>query len=208
MKERKWYPWFVVGLLWVVALLNYMDRQMLSTMQMSIGETITPIKDPANFGRLMAIFLWIYGFMSPVSGAVADRINRKWLIVGSLGVWSAVTLMMGFCDTFDQIYWLRALMGVSEALYSCRTVAYRRLFHWVVTFFGDRHTYDRPLCGSGSWRFRRDGGSQLFMARDILYFWLSRYCICHNPYGFPPGETADRGRSGLNESYIRAGICV
>ena len=55
--------------------------------------------------------------MSPVSGAVADRINRKWLIVGSLGVWSAVTLMMGFCDTFDQIYWLRALMGVSEALY-------------------------------------------------------------------------------------------
>lgn len=117
MKERKWYPWFVVGLLWVVALLNYMDRQMLSTMQMSIGETITPIKDPANFGRLMAIFLWIYGFMSPVSGAVADRINRKWLIVGSLGVWSAVTLMMGFCDTFDQIYWLRALMGVSEALY-------------------------------------------------------------------------------------------
>ncbi len=117
MKERKWYPWFVVGLLWVVALLNYMDRQMLSTMQMSIGEAITPIKDPANFGRLMAIFLWIYGFMSPVSGAVADRINRKWLIVGSLGVWSAVTLMMGFCDTFDQIYWLRALMGVSEALY-------------------------------------------------------------------------------------------
>lgn len=115
--QSKVYPWVVVGLLWVVALLNYMDRQMLSTMQMSMGETIHPILDPVNFGRLMAIFLWIYGFMSPVSGAIADKLNRKWLIVGSLGVWSAVTLLMGYCSTFEQIYWLRALMGVSEALY-------------------------------------------------------------------------------------------
>jgi len=117
MENKKWYPWAVVGLLWVVALLNYMDRQMLSTMQMSIGETISPVKDPVNFGRLMAVFLWIYCFMSPVSGAIADRLNRKWLVVGSLGVWSAVTYLMGYCSTYDQIYWLRALMGVSEALY-------------------------------------------------------------------------------------------
>lgn len=114
---RNIYPWVVVGLLWVVALLNYMDRQMLSTMQQAIGETIQPIRDPANFGRLMAIFLWIYGLMSPVSGAIADRLSRKWLIVGSLLVWSSVTLAMGFCTTFNQIFWLRALMGVSEALY-------------------------------------------------------------------------------------------
>ena len=33
MKNTKIYPWIVVALLWVVALLNYMDRQMLSTMQ-------------------------------------------------------------------------------------------------------------------------------------------------------------------------------
>ncbi|MCF0175252.1 MAG: MFS transporter [Bacteroidales bacterium] len=115
--KSKFYPWIVVMLLWVVALLNYMDRQMLSTMQMSIGLTIEPVKDPVNFGRLMAIFLWIYGLMSPVSGAIADRLSRKWLIVASLGVWSAVTYLMSFCTTFNQIYWLRALMGVSEALY-------------------------------------------------------------------------------------------
>lgn len=50
-------------------------------------------------------------------GMVADRVNRKWLIVGSLFVWSFVTLMMGYCTDFNQIYYLRALMGVSEALY-------------------------------------------------------------------------------------------
>ncbi len=116
-QDRKFYPWAVVAMLWVVALLNYMDRQMLSTMQHSIGMDISAVADTANFGRLMAIFLWVYGCVSPAAGAVADRINRKWLIVGSLGVWSTVTLLMGYCSTFNQIYWLRALMGVSEALY-------------------------------------------------------------------------------------------
>lgn len=115
--NSKIYPWVVVGLLWVVALLNYMDRQMLSTMREAMQIDIADLESAVNFGRLMAIFLWIYGLLSPVAGAVADRINRKWLIVGSLGVWSVVTLLMGYATTFTQIYWLRALMGVSEALY-------------------------------------------------------------------------------------------
>lgn len=114
---KNYNPWIVVGLLWVVALLNYLDRQMLSTMQHSIGMSIPAIKDPANFGRLMAIFLWIYGIMSPISGSIADRISRKWLIICSLGVWSAVTSLMAYCTTYDSIFWLRALMGISEALY-------------------------------------------------------------------------------------------
>lgn len=111
------YPWVVVGLLWGVALLNYMDRQMLSTMKDAMQIDISELQSATNFGRLMAIFLWIYGFMSPVAGLIADRVNRKWLIVGSLFVWSAVTYGMGYATTFEQVYWLRALMGVSEALY-------------------------------------------------------------------------------------------
>lgn len=117
MRNKTYYPWVVVGLLWVVALLNYMDRQMLSTMKSAMMVDIIELESAANFGRLMSIFLWIYGFMSPVAGMIADRVNRKWLIVGSLFVWSFVTLMMGFCTDFNQIYYLRALMGVSEALY-------------------------------------------------------------------------------------------
>lgn len=117
MNIKKSYPWVVVGLLWGVALLNYMDRQMLSTMKEAMQIDIAELQSATNFGRLMAIFLWIYGFMSPVAGLIADRVNRKWLIVGSLFVWSAVTYGMGYATTFDQVYWLRALMGVSEALY-------------------------------------------------------------------------------------------
>lgn len=111
------YPWQVVAMLWFVALLNYMDRQMLSTMRPAMMEDISELVSAANFGRLMAIFLWIYAFMSPLSGIIADRLNRKWLIVASLFTWSAVTLLMGYATSFNQLYILRAVMGISEAFY-------------------------------------------------------------------------------------------
>lgn len=117
MKNSKIYPWIVVGLLWGVALLNYMDRQMLSIMKDAMQVDIVELQSATNFGYLMAIFLWIYALMSPVSGVIADRMSRKWLIVGSLFVWSSVTYLMGIAETFNQIVFLRALMGVSEALY-------------------------------------------------------------------------------------------
>ncbi|MEY3821181.1 MAG: MFS transporter [Bacteroidota bacterium] len=117
MTESKKYPWIVVGLLWVVALLNYMDRQMIATMRPSMQLDITELSQATNYGYLMAVFLWVYGSMSSFSGIIADRINRKGLIIGSLFVWSLVTFAMGFAKTFNTLYWLRALMGFSEALY-------------------------------------------------------------------------------------------
>ncbi|WP_298575231.1 MFS transporter [uncultured Porphyromonas sp.] len=115
--NSKYYPWVVVALLGGVALLNYMDRQMLSTMKDSMQVDIIDLQSATNFGRLMAIFLWVYGLMSPISGIIADNLSRKKLIVGSLLVWSSVTYLMGLATTYDQVFWLRALMGVSEALY-------------------------------------------------------------------------------------------
>ena len=117
LQNKKFYPWLVVGLLWVVALINYIDRQMLSTMQQNIANDIHALQNAEAFGALMAIFLWVYGISSPFSGAVADRVSRKWLIVGSLGVWSAVTYAMGLCHDFQSLMWLRGIMGISEALY-------------------------------------------------------------------------------------------
>jgi len=117
MKSSKNYKWIVVALLWGVALLNYMDRQMISTMRPAMQVDIEELRQATNFGHLMAVFLWVYALMSSFSGIIADRFNRKWLILGSLFVWSAVTLTMGYAETFDQLYWLRALMGFSEALY-------------------------------------------------------------------------------------------
>jgi MFS family permease len=94
-----------------------MDRQILATMRPAMQVDIVELQSATSFGYLMAIFLWIYGFMSPISGMIADKMSRKWLIIGSLFVWSGVTFAMGYATTFDQLYILRAIMGVSEALY-------------------------------------------------------------------------------------------
>lgn len=117
MINRKFYPWLIVALLWVVALLNYMDRQMLSRMQAEMKVDIVELQQAEAFGALMAVFLWVYGLVSPFAGIVADRISRKKLVVGSLFVWSLVTCLMGYASNFQQLYLLRALMGISEALY-------------------------------------------------------------------------------------------
>ena len=148
--NKKYYPWIVVALLWGVALLNYMDRQMLSTMKSAMMIDITELESATNFGRLMAVFLWIYGLMSPVAGMIADRINRKWLIVGSLFVWSFVTLMMGYSTDFNQIYILRAIMGSQRSLvHPCRTFADHGLSSGKNAIISCRNPHDRALHRTG-----------------------------------------------------------
>lgn len=114
-KSASFYAWLVVALLWFVALLNYLDRLMITTMRDSILADIH--MNDTQFGLLTSMFLWIYGIFSPIGGFLADKFSRKKLVVISLLVWSAVTLLMGFVHTFHELLVLRAVMGVSEAFY-------------------------------------------------------------------------------------------
>ena len=109
--------WLTVALLWPVALLNYLDRQMLAAMQLSVMTDITDIGTNANWGYMLGQFKWVYAFLSPVGGFIADRFSRRLTICGSLFVWSAVTWATGRVTTFDGLLWTRTLMGISEAFY-------------------------------------------------------------------------------------------
>ncbi|MFM2294816.1 MAG: hypothetical protein RLZZ350_1229 [Verrucomicrobiota bacterium] len=111
------YAWLVVALLFPVALLNYLDRQMLATMKASMVGDIPSITNKADWGWVLACFKWTYAGLSPFGGYVADRFSRKHVIGASLFVWSAVTWWTGHVTTFDQLVWARAFMGVSEAFY-------------------------------------------------------------------------------------------
>ncbi|HTN01860.1 MAG TPA: MFS transporter, partial [Planctomycetaceae bacterium] len=101
--------WLVVILLLPVALLNYLDRQMLATMKTSVMESIPSIRSNENWGLMLGQFKWVYAFLSPVGGYLADRFSRRYAICGSLFVWSAVTWWTGHVTTFNELLWARTL---------------------------------------------------------------------------------------------------
>src|SRR5688572_5441914 len=109
--------WLIVVMLVPVALLNYLDRQMLAAMKFSVMQDMPDIGLEANWGKVLALFKWVYAVLSPIGGYIADRYSRRHVIAGSLFVWSAVTWATGHVTTYDQLLAARALMGVSEAFY-------------------------------------------------------------------------------------------
>ena len=121
--------WLVVILLFPVAALNYLDRQMLAAMKSSVMTDIPSIGLEANWGFLLGSFKWVYAALSPIGGYIADRFSRRWTIVTSLFVWSAVTWATGHVQTFEQLLATRALMGISEAFYIPAALALVADFH-------------------------------------------------------------------------------
>ncbi|MFB2119984.1 MFS transporter [Parapedobacter sp. 2B3] len=112
---KPWYPWLLVGLLWLVAFLNYLDRILITTMRDPIVSEFS-LTD-AQFGLLTSVFLWSYGVFSPLGGYLADKYSRRNVIIFSVAVWSAATAWTGYVSSFEELVAARIVMGMSEAFY-------------------------------------------------------------------------------------------
>lgn len=121
--------WLVVAMLVPVALLNYLDRQMLAAMKSSMMADIPDIATNANWGWVLGSFKFVYAGLSPVGGYVADRTSRRHVIAASLFIWSAVTLATAYVTTFPQLIVARSVMGVSEAFYIPAALSMISEFH-------------------------------------------------------------------------------
>lgn len=119
--------WMTVFLLFFVGLLNYLDRNTITTMHTSITESI-PMTEK-EFSLLTAVFLWVYGIFSPFAGFLADKFGRSRIIIISLFIWSAVTWLTAHATNFPQLLATRALMGLSEACYIPAALALITDFH-------------------------------------------------------------------------------
>jgi len=127
------YAWLVVALLFPVALLNYLDRQMISAMKSSVMLDIPDIENNANWGYMLGQFKWVYAFLSPLGGYIADRYSKRFTICASLFVWSTITWITGGVHSYEELLWTRTLMGVSEAFYIPAALALIADYHSTLT---------------------------------------------------------------------------
>lgn len=116
-KETISMAWLVVLLLFPVALLNYLDRQMIAAMKTSVMSDISGMASESQWGYMLGQFKWSYAFFSPIGGLLADRVSRRWTIGASLVCWSAITFLTGLVDSYQGLLWTRTAMGISEAFY-------------------------------------------------------------------------------------------
>ena len=160
--------WAVVGLLWAVALLNYLDRQLLVNVPGPVKAELG-IAD-ARFGLFTSVFLWIYGLCSPVAGYLADRVGRRPVIIASLLVWSAATLYTGLVNSFTDMLIARALLGVSEAFYMPAAVAL--IVDLLVTLGGE---FAMPHGSADAAR----AAAEITRGRYRLHFWVGSIGLGH-----------------------------
>ena len=108
--ERHW-KWFVLGTLFYSTFLNYLDRQ-------TLGVALDPIAkefglDIQQRGRLLSTFVAVYAFCHLFIGFALDRVkNLRAFFPAMLLAWSGVTVLMGFSRTYNELLFMRALLGV------------------------------------------------------------------------------------------------
>lgn len=95
--------WLIVALLVPVALLNYLDRQMLAAMKLSMVTDLPDIATQARWGLALAAFKWTYALCSPLGGYLADRTSRRHVICASLFIWSTCTWATGQVRDFEEL---------------------------------------------------------------------------------------------------------
>jgi MFS family permease len=167
------YAWWVVLLLFPVALLNYLDRQMLATMKASMVADIPSIANKADWGLVLGCFKWTYAVLSPFGGYIADRVSRRYVICASLLVWSAVTWWTGHVSSFSELVAARSVMGLSEAFYIPTALALIADYHQGLT-----RSRAVGVHQAGIYFGQILGGFAGYVADDPSYGWRWAFTTC------------------------------
>src|SRR5690242_15318535 len=107
--------WWIVGLLSLASLINYLDRFTLSialpllSIELHLG--------PAKKGMLLSAFFWSYALMQIPSGWSADRFNLRWLYAAAFTLWSLAQGMTGLATGLGTLILFRILLGIGESIY-------------------------------------------------------------------------------------------
>jgi MFS family permease len=175
------YSWYVLGVLFVVYVLNFIDRQIPSILAQDIKASLGISDAQLGFlyGTAFAIFYSLFGI--PL-GRLADSWYRGRLIAAGLAVWSAMTAVSGFASSFGQLALARIGVGVGEA--SASPAAYSLLGDY---FPVHRRGLALGIYSSG---LSVGGGLSLPLGGWVAHAWSSAYAHSPAPFGLAGWQAA------------------
>ena len=107
------WVWWVSGLLLLATMLNYMDRQTLSNLQVRIKTELSLSNE--LYGNMEWGFGWSFAAGSLFFGYLSDRVSVRLLYPAVLLAWSSIGVLTGFCDGYESMLWCRIVLGFFEA---------------------------------------------------------------------------------------------
>lgn len=110
------YAWYALGVLFMINLVNYVDR-------LSIGPALEYIKrdfkiSDVEIGMIAGAFMLVYAIISLPMGWLSDRGSRTKIIAIGAFLWSIATSMSGFCKGFWPFFFARGAVGSGEGIYA------------------------------------------------------------------------------------------
>jgi len=167
------YSWYVLSILVLVYVLNFIDRQIVSILAVDIKASLG--LDDADMGFLMgAAFAVFYALFGIPLGRLADNWHRVRLLSIGLTLWSTMTALSGFAR--DQLTLSLARMGVGVGEATASPTAYSLISDY---FPKKQRATALAIYSSGLYL---GGGVSLFIGAWVVEAWNLAY-----PAGGPLG---------------------
>ena len=105
--------WVIIGLICMLTVINYIDRQTLSVLAPTIREAFG--MSNVSYARVVTTFLLGYTLSQAISGRLLDRIGTRAGFMLFVGIWTVASMLHSIAGTVVQLAALRFLLGVGEA---------------------------------------------------------------------------------------------
>ncbi|MBC7007232.1 MFS transporter [Pseudoalteromonas sp. BZK2] len=111
--------WWVIALIALATIINYIDRQALSVLWPDIVEELFPDESALErkqiYANISIVFVFAYAFGQAIFGKIFDWVGTRFGFVLSIGVWSLATVAHAFAQGVMSLSLFRAILGVAEA---------------------------------------------------------------------------------------------